>query len=177
MISEFKIKSMVYLFRLMKDTGLLQNKLFKNIPSKLIHRFTNIVIDTDNIVMIFLFLNIIVNMIRKIQKNKAIKELTENRNYLPPNKIKNDYPIIVIFGFMGYVPDQTMLQEEYFAFANSNNYENRNIYIASMGPIADVHDRACEIYQQIVGITEIKKRAGIHENDNGPNLVRAVYGN
>ena len=75
-----------------------------------------------------------------------MKNITTTIYELNKINLKNDYPIIVIFGFMGYVPDQTMLQEEYFAFANSNNYENRNIYIASMGPIADVHDRACEIY-------------------------------
>lgn len=46
-----------------------------------------------------------------------------------------------------------------------------------MSPVNGVHDRACELYQQIVGINEIRKQAGLKDDDNGPDMVRAVYGN
>ena len=43
-----------------------------------------------------------------------------------------------------------------------------------MGPFNSLHDRACELYQQIVGIVNFKANRNIE--DNGPSLARAVYG-
>jgi hypothetical protein len=45
-----------------------------------------------------------------------------------------------------------------------------------MGPIASMHDRACELYQQLVGIMQVRDAAGLAEDDCGPALARAVYG-
>lgn len=52
----------------------------------------------------------------------------------------------------------------------------KDVYIASTSPIAGIHDRACELYQQLIGITNLKKMAGLESNNNGPELVRMVYG-
>eukprot|EP00354_Favella_ehrenbergii_P001589 CAMPEP_0170457782 /NCGR_PEP_ID=MMETSP0123-20130129/4955_1 /TAXON_ID=182087 /ORGANISM="Favella ehrenbergii, Strain Fehren 1" /LENGTH=52 /DNA_ID=CAMNT_0010721681 /DNA_START=507 /DNA_END=665 /DNA_ORIENTATION=+ len=43
-----------------------------------------------------------------------------------------------------------------------------------MGPINSLHDRACELYQQLVGIVTFKEARGI--TGNGTDLARAVYG-
>ena len=54
--------------------------------------------------------------------------------------------------------------------------QGQNVFIALMQPRGGIHDRACELYQQLVGIKTVKRRANIDAIDNGPNLVRAVYG-
>lgn len=51
-----------------------------------------------------------------------------------------------------------------------------DVYVAVVGPFSGIHDRACELYQQLVGISNIRKRWSISERDNGPRLARAVYG-
>ena len=60
--------------------------------------------------------------------------------------------------------------------AGGFRHGGHKIYIASLTPIGGIHDRACELYQQLVGITKIKKKVGLGAADNGPNLVKAVYG-
>ena len=51
-----------------------------------------------------------------------------------------------------------------------------DVYVAVVTPIGGVHDRACELYQQLFGINNIKKSANLEKEDNGPELVKAVYG-
>jgi hypothetical protein len=51
-----------------------------------------------------------------------------------------------------------------------------DVYVAVVTPIGGIHDRACELYQQLVGINFIKKGANLDKEDNGPELVKAVYG-
>lgn len=43
-----------------------------------------------------------------------------------------------------------------------------------MGPFNSLHDRACELYQQLIGIVIFKQNRGLC--DNGASLARAVYG-
>ena len=110
--------------------------------------------------------------------------------HMPRHMWRNDYPIILVHGYFGYVPDSCHLFEKknYFQFALEKNVAMRsvssgalnsgghNIYIASLSPIGGIHDRACELYQQLVGITRIRRQVGLGPGDNGPNLVKAVYG-
>ena len=51
-----------------------------------------------------------------------------------------------------------------------------DVYVAVVTPIGGTHDRACELYQQLVGINNIKKYANIDKYDFGPELVKVVYG-
>lgn len=109
--------------------------------------------------------------------------------HMPRHHWKNDYPIVLVHGYFGYVPDSCWFFEKrnYFQFALEKNVAQRsvsmganhlghNIYIASLSPIGGIHDRACELYQQLVGITKIKKKVGLERGDNGPNLVKTIYG-
>ena len=51
-----------------------------------------------------------------------------------------------------------------------------DVYVAVVTPIGGVHDRACELYKQLVGINNVKKIANLDRDYNGPELVKAVYG-
>lgn len=90
----------------------------------------------------------------------------------------NDYPIVLVHGYAGGGPDSSWIMGNYFQYAVSKNVvgHNKDVYIAVMSPIAGIHDRACELYQQLVGITTIRKCAGLKKSDTGPNLAKAVYG-
>ena len=50
------------------------------------------------------------------------------------------------------------------------------LFQADVGPLQSVHDRACELYQQLIGIIPLKERAGLSADDCGPALARQVYG-
>ena len=61
--------------------------------------------------------------------------------------LKNNYPIILVHGHFGWAPDQNKVLGKYFNFALKSKHNNEDVYIASVSPIAGVHDRACELYQ------------------------------
>ena len=46
------------------------------------------------------------------------------------------------------------------------------IYEADLSPIGSAFDRACELYQQIIGIEEIKRIS----HEKGISVAEAVYG-
>lgn len=46
------------------------------------------------------------------------------------------------------------------------------MYEADVGGVSSVHDRACELYQQIIGIVKMRENAAIHDRD----LPDQVYG-
>mmetsp|Transcript_19341 Transcript_19341/g.29652 ORF Transcript_19341/g.29652 Transcript_19341/m.29652 type:complete len:80 (+) Transcript_19341:419-658(+) len=52
----------------------------------------------------------------------------------------------------------------------------QDVYIAVVTPYGGVHDRACELYQQLVGINEIRRRHGLKSGEYGKDMVRAIYG-
>jgi len=49
------------------------------------------------------------------------------------------------------------------------------IYQADMAPLGSIHDRACELYQQLVGIFEMQNESKI-EDPNSKEMARYVYG-
>jgi len=89
----------------------------------------------------------IVNICRKFYKKKVIDSVNGLYRHRPVELRRNDYPIILVHGYFGYVPDQNMVFDDYFRFALQKDHENSDVYIASMSPVAGVHDRACELYQ------------------------------
>ena len=97
--------------------------------------------------------------------------------HLPKELWRNNYPIVLVHGFAGSSPDQSMTLGTYFMYALKRSVQPYNdVYVAVVTPYGSIHDRACELYQQLVGIRHIRKRWGLKKDDNGPGLVRAVYG-
>ena len=121
---------------------------------------------------------IILKFIVKIAANMA-KRMTKF-DHLPKELWKNDYPIILVHGFMGSGPDSVLPMTQYFHHAVQTEVLKENegmVFIAAVSPNSNNHDRACELYQQIIGINSIRRQNGIHEDENGIPLVKAVYGN
>jgi triacylglycerol esterase/lipase EstA (alpha/beta hydrolase family) len=99
---------------------------------------------------------------------------------------RNDYPIVLVHGFFGFAPDMSPLAN-YFHYALQKNVVKRgfsyrqncyfkDVYTAHVSPLGGVHDRACELYQQLVGIEGIRHKCGFTSDYVGPGLVKAVYG-
>ena len=94
---------------------------------------------------------------------------------LPKSKWKNDFPIILVHGFAGWAPDESPIWGDYWSYVSDPAVSKHSqVYQADVHPFGSLHDRACELYQQIVGILEIRRLHGI--TGNGPDLARAVYG-
>ena len=173
-MSDFTIKNIVYLFRLCKDSGVMPRGL---LDERYFSTTSKILQKNRNIVMLILMINFIHSFAKKYYKHKVRGIRDGQFRHTPCSHRRNDYPIVFVHGYLGYSPDQCCVGA-YFkhAFKVIDPHQSDDIYLTVTSPIACVHDRACELYQQLVGITEIKKRAGIEENDNGPALVRAIYG-
>jgi len=67
---------------------------------------------------------------------------------------QNNYPIVLIHGFMGWGPDE---MGNYNYWGGKNNYikdlaeEGHQIFAVSIGPISSNWDRAIEVFYQIKG--------------------------
>ena len=82
---------------------------------------------------------------------------------------------MLVHGFAGWAPDEGPLWGDYWSYMSDPQVmKNHQVYQADVGPFNSLHDRACELYQQIVGIVNFKANRNIE--DNGPSLARAVYG-
>ena len=71
---------------------------------------------------------------------------------------KNNYPIVLVHGFCGWAPDEAPLFGDYFKTASDGRVASGNLdlYQADLHPIGTVHDRACELYQQLIGIMHFR---------------------
>ena len=101
-----------------------------------------------------------INFIRKMIYDLYNRQIVNGEKYkhVPRSHWKNDYPIILVHGIAGYVPDSTRAfkNKNYFQFALEQNaaqrnlkissHESQNIYIASLSPFGTIHERACELY-------------------------------
>ena len=129
------------------------------------------------IVMIILMTNLIYKVGMAMYKLKEYQTMNGIYRHLPRELWRNDFPIVLVHGYGGSAPDQSRLLGNYFLYALKESVQPYwDVYVAVVNPYGGFHDRACELYQQLIGINALKKQAGIGNNDNGPNLVRAVYG-
>ena len=104
--------------------------------------------------------------------------LTYERNrgkYLPvPEALKkNNYPIVLVHGFFGQAKDKSYVMGDMWELAKK---ADTDVYVALVSMTGAVHDRSCELYQQLVGINQVRKDNLLDPTDDGPNLARAVYG-
>ena len=108
---------------------------------------------------------------------RQAKRSYKNRSYdhLPQDKWTNDYPIVLVHGFAGWAPDEGPIWGDYWSYLSDPDViRHHKVYQADVGPFNSLHDRACELYQQLVGIVTFKANRDI--KSNGTELARAVYG-
>jgi hypothetical protein len=68
-------------------------------------------------------------------------------SHVPVDHWRNDYPIVCVHGFCGWVPDETQTFGDYFRYTSRPEIAESNmIFQADLSPIASLHDRACELY-------------------------------
>lgn len=100
------------------------------------------------------------------------------------NQWKNECPIVLVHGFAGSTSDESYLFQGYFHYAFMSEVigkSNNLIFEADVSPFGSVHDRACELYQQLIGIQSLKEEAEHHsecsENEKHElNIADLVYG-
>ena len=85
---------------------------------------------------------------------------------------KNNYPVIMVHGTLGYVNDQHFFLRSYWSHAFQILDENEEVYEADVGGVSSVHDRAWELYQQIVGMAKIEEWA----TKNNRSIIEQIYG-
>jgi len=78
----------------------------------------------------------------------------------------------MVHGTLGFVNDQNALLRSYWSNFYSVLDKDEDIYEADVGGMSSIHDRACELYQQIIGIVKTKENA----EKNRKQLSEQVYG-
>ena len=91
----------------------------------------------------------------------------------PPSAPKN-YPVILIHGYCGCTMDENPILQGYFhyAFTDEAHGGKVSVYEADISPAGSAHDRACELWQQIVGFKKVKQIA----EKKGCSVAEVVYG-
>eukprot|EP00351_Strombidinopsis_sp_SopsisLIS2011_P000985 CAMPEP_0116885178 /NCGR_PEP_ID=MMETSP0463-20121206/18445_1 /TAXON_ID=181622 /ORGANISM="Strombidinopsis sp, Strain SopsisLIS2011" /LENGTH=111 /DNA_ID=CAMNT_0004543173 /DNA_START=84 /DNA_END=419 /DNA_ORIENTATION=+ len=92
------------------------------------------------------------------QKKKTLAYFKDNNpdsayDHLPQDLWRNNYPVVLVHGFFGWAPDESPLFGDYWKYVSDSGVAaNHTIYQADIAPLGSIHDRACELYQQLVGI-------------------------
>jgi hypothetical protein len=101
------------------------------------------------------------------------------KSFMDRKMFKNDYPIVLIHGYCGSTLDENPFLGGYFhyAFSKEARYIDgsdyiSNIYEADVSPIGSAHDRACELFQQLIGINRVST---FSEKSDIP-MSECVYG-
>ena len=171
----------ILLYKILKASEALTKRLTPTLG----RRTANADIVTKNLnISVFAFIiqcfyRLIVNLYerKKARLYRQARQSYKNRSYdhLPPSQWSNQYPIVLVHGFAGWAPDEGPIFGDYWSyFSDPEVIRNHKVYQADVGPFNSLHDRACELYQQIVGIAPFKANRGL--TDNGASLARAVYG-
>ena len=87
------------------------------------------------------------------QDNQKVKSAVESRI----KSSGNNYPIVLVHGFLGWGDDDKVLGKSYWGWDNSLremlNKDGYEVYAPSVGPVSSNWDRACELYAYLVGGT------------------------
>ncbi len=116
-------------------------KVVISIFSVLKHLFPG---DTYNYQVSFI-LSFIIKLIHRLYLYQKRKSLSTYALLPDKSMWKNSYPIILVHGFAGWVPDEAPLLGDYFGYA-SECAGDLEVYQADVSPWGSVHDRACELY-------------------------------
>ena len=71
----------------------------------------------SNLTMLALTLSFTYQLVKKVYVKQRRKALSEY-DHLPKNKWKNDYPIVLVHGFGGFVPDESSFFGDYFSYTS-----------------------------------------------------------
>lgn len=64
--------------------------------------------------MLVLMVNFVHQMVRKLYKLQQIELFNGRFRHTPHQQWRNDYPIVLVHGYMGYGPDQAPMLGNYF---------------------------------------------------------------
>ena len=81
-------------------------------------------------------INFFHKLARKYYKSQEIKLMNGKFRHAPRSQWGNDYPIVLVHGFMGSGPDSSYMMGNYFAYALQKNVidHNKDVYIAVLSP-------------------------------------------
>ena len=106
---ESQIKNILYIFRFIKDTGIIPNTLLTHINGQTTQRIFQ---KNRTIVLVILMINMAHKIMQKIYRMQELQLMNGKFRHMPKHMWKNDYPIILVHGYFGYVPDSCHLFEK-----------------------------------------------------------------
>lgn len=111
------IQVVIFLFNTFKDTKFAHN---------ILPRTASKIRNNSNLTMLALTLSFGIKVITKAYKMKRQKALSHFEN-LPKDQWKNDYPIVLVHGFGGWVPDESaFFFGDYFSYASYSDVQGDN---------------------------------------------------
>ncbi|CDW88607.1 small nuclear ribonucleoprotein [Stylonychia lemnae] len=134
---------------------------------------TESIANKKDIMFLALILNFVLKKLKQVHDKNRSKMMKKHQS-LPKEHWRNKNPIVLVHGFAGQTADKSWICKGYFHHALSNDVlgENSEVYEADVNPFGSLHDRACELYQQLIGISKIQEEARKKELQ----LSQVVYG-
>ena len=78
----------------------------------------------------------------------------EARGIVPEGKVANSHRVVFVHGFFGWGPGELEAMPYWSEASNADPHcddPNRRALFASLGPFSSHHDRACELFYQLMG--------------------------
>jgi len=114
---------------------------------------------------------------KRLQTRQSTRADRIGFDLLPDSKWRNHYPIVLVHGFAGWAPDESDILGDYWRYTSDPEIaKNLDIFQADVSAVGSLHDRACELYQQMIGIFNLRTQHNLDQDDNGEMLASAVYG-
>ena len=107
----------MYLFKFLKGTQFTERILRDRNMNFLPVKSTLIQKENHDLYIMALTLSFFVRILRRLYKERKTKALGEY-SHIPRKKWKNHYPIVLVHGFGGYVPDESLLLGDYFGYTS-----------------------------------------------------------
>lgn len=98
--------------------------------------------------LLSLVLAFFLKFLKRLYRDKK-NNLHKEYPLLPRELWKNDFSIVMVHGFGGYSPDESIFFGNYFSYASdvATQGPDNLLYHADISPWGSIHDRACELYQ------------------------------
>ena len=118
-MSRSKKLSVILLYQILKASETLSHRLTPNIKTKVSINGKN-----HNISAFAFIIQCFYNLLVSLYKRKKARQFRQSKNkphmvgfdHLPKSQWKNDYPVVLVHGFLGWVPDESELWGDYWKY-------------------------------------------------------------
>ena len=138
-MSRSKKLSVILLYQILKASETLSHRLTPNLKTK-----DSVVGKNQNLTAFAFIIQCFYNLLVSLYRRKKARQFKQSKNkpqmvgfdHLPRSQWKNDYPIVLVHGFLGWVPDESDFWGDYFKYLSDPKVQrSHDVYQTDLGPV------------------------------------------